>query len=120
MSTAKELDTHVKVRNQDRAAHFGTTNRLLKTAHWDIDVQKTGYITAAGRCLLMVTNVANSPFVVVLLNTASPYHRAADAIQIKNWIETGDVASRSQVAALNPYKASAKKKHKKKKHKKRR
>lgn len=120
MSTAERLDAYVRVKNQDKVAHFGTTNRLLKTSHWDIDIQKTGYITAAGRCLLMVTNVANSPFVVVLLNTPSSYHRAADAIKIKNWIETGDVATRAQIAALNPYKSSIKKKHKKKKHKKRR
>ena len=120
MSTAKHLETHVKVRDQDRVAHFGTTNRLLKTPQWDIDIQKTGYINAAGRCLLMVTNVADNPFIVVLLNTSSSYHRAADAIQIKNWIETGATASRAQIAALNPYKATTKKKHKKKKHKKRR
>lgn len=120
MSTAKHLETHVKVRNQDRVAHFGTTNRLLKTSQWDIDIQKTGYINAAGRCLLMITNVADNPFIVVLLNTSSSYHRAADAIQIKNWIETGDTASRAELAALNPYKAANKKKHKKKKHKKRR
>ena len=121
MSTSKHLDANVRVRNQDRLAHFGTTNRLLKTAHWDIDIQKTGYINAAGRCLLMVTNVDNSPFIVVLLNTSSSYHRASDAIKIKSWIETGEVASRSQVATLNPYNVTAKyKKQKHKKHKKRR
>lgn len=120
MSTAKHLETRVRIRNQDKVAHFGTTNRLLKTPQWDINIQKTGYITAAGRCLLMVTNVDNNPFIVVLLNTTSPYQRAADAIQIKNWIETGAVATRAQVAALNPYKVTTKKKHKRKKHKKRR
>ena len=118
MSTAEHLDTYVRVRNQDKPAHFGTTNRLLKTAHWDIDIQKTGYINAAGRCLLMVTNVDNSPFIVVLLNTSSSYNRAADAIKIKSWIETGEVVSRSQLATLNPYKVTTK--HKKKKHNKRR
>lgn len=116
MSTASHLEAHVSTKHHQGATQFGTTNRLLKTPNWDIDVQKTGYISAAGRCLLMVVNVTDIPFIIVLLNTSSPYHRAADAIKIKNWIETGRVATRAQVAKLNPYKVTSKRTRKAKKH----
>lgn len=113
MSTSKHLETTVRIKDQDKVAHFGTTNKLLKIPSWDIRIQKTGYIHAAGRCLLMITNVGDTPFIVVLLNTTSTYKRTSDAIQIKNWIQTGTTASRTQLDALNPYKITTKKKYKK-------
>lgn len=115
LSTSTKLETHVN----NRVATFGTTNRLLKSPLWDIQLQKTGYISSAGKCLVMLTQVADSRFVVVLLNTQSAYNRASDAIKIKHWIETGDVISTKDVRSLNPYKVQASKRTiKKKKHKK--
>lgn len=110
LSTATKLDTTVQGKRSERPAHFGTTNRLLVTPNWNIDLQKTGYIRAAGRCLVMVTKIDSKPFIVVLLNAPSSYHRGADAVKIKNWLETGVVATRAQLAALNPYKITHKKK----------
>lgn len=115
LSTDTQMTTTVHYGTKDKIAQFGTTNRLLKTSGWDIGLQKTGYISAAGRCLVMLTTVADNPFIVVLLNTSSPYNRAADAIKIKSWIETGSVATKTQVASLNPYKTISKR-HKKKRH----
>lgn len=122
LSTARELKTPIQYKNTEHLARFGTTNRLLKRDDWNIEVQKTGYINAAGRCLVMMTQVADMPFVMVLLNTQSSYARAGDAIRIKTWLETGTVASSATIAAMNPYKAHAKKPKAKqnKKHKKKR
>lgn len=113
LSTATELDTKVQGKRSERPAHFGTTNRLLVTPNWNIDLQKTGYIRAAGRCLVMMTMIGSKPFIVVLLNAPSPYHRGADAVKIKAWLETGTVVTRAQLATLNPYKMTHKKKRKK-------
>lgn len=100
-----------------REVSYGTTNRLLTLPQWDVDVQKTGYTGAAGRCVVMMTNINDTPFVVVLLNSTSSYQRSADAIRIKTWLETGSVPSSLQVKALNPYKlVSIKYKRSKRRH----
>lgn len=120
LSTATQLDTTVQGKHSERPAHFGTTNRLLVTPNWKIDLQKTGYIRAAGRCLVMMTEIGSKPFIVVLLNAPSSYHRGADAVKIKTWLETGTVVTRQQLASLNPYKITHKKKRKRAHTKKRR
>jgi D-alanyl-D-alanine endopeptidase (penicillin-binding protein 7) len=32
---------------------YGNTNGLVRSKHWDIELSKTGYISEAGRCLVM-------------------------------------------------------------------
>ncbi len=65
---------------------FRTTNGLVRDPEWDILVQKTGYISAAGRCLVMQAQLAGRNFIMVLLDSAGKYSRIADAERIRRWL----------------------------------
>jgi D-alanyl-D-alanine endopeptidase (penicillin-binding protein 7) len=84
-----EMTTYHKKRA--RKIGFGTTNRLVRKNEWDISLQKTGYIHDAGRCLVMLTKAGAKQVIIVLLNAVSNEARAADATNLKIWIETGEV-----------------------------
>jgi D-alanyl-D-alanine endopeptidase (penicillin-binding protein 7) len=74
---------------------FRNTNLLVANPAWHVDVQKTGYIPEAGRCLVMQTVIDGRPVVMVLLNSYGKYTRIADAKRVRTWVET-----QSRVAAL--------------------
>ena len=78
-----------------RQLEFRNTNLLVTNPAWQVDVQKTGYIPEAGRCLVMQTVIDGRPVVMVLLNSFGKYTRIADAKRVRTWVE-----SRSRVAAL--------------------
>jgi serine-type D-Ala-D-Ala endopeptidase (penicillin-binding protein 7) len=67
--------------------HFVNTNALVHNSHWQIGLSKTGYIEEAGRCLVMQTNMAQRPVLLVLLNSVGKNTRLADANRIRQWIE---------------------------------
>ena len=90
--------------SQDITRYFGTTNRLLLTDDWDIYLQKTGFIRAAGFCVTMIVNVNGEDYAIVLLNARNQKVRAIDAVKAKYWIEYRDVPSRKVLSQLNPYK----------------
>ena len=69
---------------------FNNSNRLVASSDWEILLQKTGYIREAGRCLVMMANIATRPVVIVLLDSVGKYTRLGDAERVKHWIETGD------------------------------
>ncbi len=73
-----------------RTLGFNNSNRLVKSGNWDIQLQKTGYIREAGRCLVMLANIASKPVVIVLLDSVGSYSRLADAERVKHWLETGE------------------------------
>lgn len=77
------------------AVEFRNTNLLVENPSWQVDVQKTGYIPEAGRCLVMQTVIDHRPVVIVLLNSWGKYTRIADAKRVRTWLE-----SRTRVAAL--------------------
>ncbi len=70
--------------------HFNNTNPLVRNASWDIGLSKTGYISEAGRCLVMQANISNRPVVIVLLDSWGKRTRVGDANRIKRWMEGGD------------------------------
>ena len=72
---------------------FNNSNALVKNTAWDIQLQKTGYIREAGKCLVMLTNIASRPLVIVLLDSNGKYTRLGDAQRIKHWVETGEGSS---------------------------
>lgn len=78
-----------------RAVEFRNTNLLVENPSWQVDLQKTGYIPEAGRCLVMQTVIDHRPVVIVLLNSWGKYTRIADAKRVRTWLET-----RTRVAAL--------------------
>ncbi len=71
----------------ERVLQYGNTNRLVHDPDWDITLQKTGYISEAGRCLVMLTRVAGRQLVMVLLDSRSKHSRIADAERVRQWVE---------------------------------
>src|SRR6185295_1973594 len=49
--------------------NFHNTNGLVRNSRWEIDLSKTGYISEAGRCLVMQVRVASKDLIVVLLDS---------------------------------------------------
>jgi D-alanyl-D-alanine endopeptidase (penicillin-binding protein 7) len=69
-----------------RMVRYGNTNRLTTNPDWDIGLQKTGYISAAGRCLVMQAVVEGQRVVMVLLDSVGKYSRLGDAQRIRDWL----------------------------------
>jgi len=72
-----------------RGMQFSTTNGLVRNPDWDIGLQKTGYISAAGRCLVMQAQVAGRSLIMVLLDSAGKYSRIGDAERLRKWLIAG-------------------------------
>jgi D-alanyl-D-alanine endopeptidase (penicillin-binding protein 7) len=71
-----------------RTLQYRNSNGLIKSPNWSIGLSKTGYISEAGRCLVMQTVIASTPMVIVLLDSWGKYSRIGDANRIKKWIES--------------------------------
>jgi serine-type D-Ala-D-Ala endopeptidase (penicillin-binding protein 7) len=80
----------VEVDPAGRLLGFNNSNRLVASHSWEITLQKTGYIREAGRCLVMLANIASKPVVIVLLDSVGKYTRLGDAERVKRWLETGE------------------------------
>jgi D-alanyl-D-alanine endopeptidase (penicillin-binding protein 7) len=70
----------------NRAVQFRNTNGLVKSPEWDIGLQKTGYISEAGRCLVMQAKMAGRQLIMVFLDSAGKYSRIGDAERVRRWI----------------------------------
>ena len=70
-----------------RPMRFGNTNPLLKNASWEIGLSKTGYISEAGKCLVMAATITQRPVIIVLLNSWGKHTRVGDANRIRKWME---------------------------------
>jgi D-alanyl-D-alanine endopeptidase (penicillin-binding protein 7) len=68
--------------------NFRNTNGLVRNARWEIDLSKTGYISEAGRCLVMQVRLASKDLIVVLLDSWGKHSRVGDAQRIRKWVET--------------------------------
>ena len=75
----------VEVNGRDMA--YRNTNPLVKNTAWDVGLSKTGYISEAGKCLVMQARVAEKPVVIVLLDSVGKLTRVGDANRIKRWME---------------------------------
>ena len=76
------------VRVGRRLLEFRNTDLLVRNPAWNISVQKTGYITEAGKCLVMKVLIRGRSIVIVLLDSFGKYTRVADAQRIRKWLET--------------------------------
>jgi len=74
-----------------KSVQFRNTNGLVRNPEWEIGLQKTGYISAAGRCLVMQTQLAGRKLIMVLLDSAGKYSRIGDAERIRKWMSEGGV-----------------------------
>jgi serine-type D-Ala-D-Ala endopeptidase (penicillin-binding protein 7) len=77
----------------NRPLRFVNTNGLVRNAHWEIELSKTGYISEAGRCLVMHVRLASKDLIVVLLDSWGKQSRIADANRIRKWLEMSTKAS---------------------------
>jgi serine-type D-Ala-D-Ala endopeptidase (penicillin-binding protein 7) len=71
-----------------RTLQFNNTNRLIKNPTWEIGLQKTGYISEAGQCLVMQTKIAGRKLIMVFLDSAGKLSRLGDAERVRRWVES--------------------------------
>jgi D-alanyl-D-alanine endopeptidase (penicillin-binding protein 7) len=79
-----------------RNLQFRNSNGLVRSSSWDIGLQKTGYISEAGRCVVMQAELAGRKLIMVLLDSAGKYSRIGDAERLRRWL------SESQALADKP------------------
>ena len=105
-SSARDLATLVNVAHADpllrelstspgyevavghKTLQYNNTNGLVKNPTWDKKKKKTGYISEAGRCLVMQTQVAGRKIIMVFLDSAGKFSRLGDAERVRHWVET--------------------------------
>ena len=75
---------------------YKSTNRLVTNPQWNIDLQKTGYISEAGQCLVMQAKIAGRKLVMVFLDSAGRFSRIADAERVRRWVELRHPAQQPQ------------------------
>ena len=79
-----------RFRNPRYSLPYGNTNPLVASSRWSPELTKTGYLTEAGRCLVMVTRVDERPVAMVLLNSFGSRTPLGDAGRIRRWLTTGE------------------------------
>lgn len=89
-----DTGTTVRVSN-GRTMNYNNSNRLVKSREWEIGLSKTGYISEAGRCLVMQAKIAGKPVIIVLLDSWGKLTRIGDANRLKRWMETRFAANTS-------------------------
>jgi len=72
----------------NRTLQYNNTNRLLKNPDWDIGLQKTGYISEAGQCLVMQVKISGRKLIMVFLDSAGKLSRIGDAERVRRWVES--------------------------------
>lgn len=89
-ATLRELSTspghQIAVGRQ--TLQYNNTNRLVKNPLWEIGLQKTGYISEAGQCLVMQTKIAGRKLIMVFLDSAGKLSRLGDAERVRRWVES--------------------------------
>ncbi|MBA0915970.1 MAG: D-alanyl-D-alanine endopeptidase [Nitrosospira sp.] len=74
---------------------YTNSNNLVNNGQWQIGVSKTGFLSSAGRCLVMQANITGKPVIIVLLDSNGKKTRIGDAIRIKQWMEASLARKRS-------------------------
>lgn len=85
----REYSTHPRYAVDTGTGHqlqYMNSNRLVMNPDWEIGLQKTGYISEAGRCLVMQTRIDGRPVVMVFLDSKGKDSRLADAGRIRKWL----------------------------------
>ncbi len=89
LSTSQEAQVAVG----KRMMQFRNTNGLVRNPAWEIGLQKTGYISEAGRCLVMQAQLAGRKLIMVLLDSAGKYSRIGDAERIRKWLNNASAGT---------------------------
>ncbi len=99
LSTSPEYQVEIG----NRAMQFRNTNGLVRSPAWDIGLQKTGYISEAGRCLVMQAKMAGRKLIMVFLDSAGKYSRIGDAERVRRWVtQTNHAAPTPIPASVTP------------------
>ncbi len=69
------------------ALGYRNTNPLVSNDAWEIELSKTGYITDAGRCLVMQAMVGGRRLRFVLLDSPGKHTPMGDSNRLRQWIE---------------------------------
>ena len=69
-----------------RQIGYRSTNRLVDHPQWEIGLQKTGFISEAGKCLVMQATVDGREVIIVLLDAQGSQSRFADAERLRRWL----------------------------------
>ncbi|MGO4765574.1 D-alanyl-D-alanine endopeptidase [Cupriavidus sp. 2KB_3] len=87
--TIREFSTQTEheVNVLGRPLHYVSTNRLVRGGNWEIGLQKTGFISEAGQCLVMQARVNDRNVVMVFLDSVGKLSRFADATRVRTWLE---------------------------------
>jgi serine-type D-Ala-D-Ala endopeptidase (penicillin-binding protein 7) len=72
--------------SRPQPVQFRNTNGLVHNPEWSIGLQKTGFISAAGRCVVMQAEMAGRQLIMVLLDSAGRYSRMGDAERLRKWL----------------------------------
>jgi D-alanyl-D-alanine endopeptidase (penicillin-binding protein 7) len=106
----RELSTSTgyQVEVGNRTLQYNNTNRLVKNPEWDIGLQKTGYITEAGQCLVMQTKIAGRKLIMVFLDSAGKLSRIGDAERVRRWVESNPLIHPVSIPAATPIAAERK------------
>lgn len=84
----------VEINGSRNPMRFINTNSLVRKGDWVIGLSKTGYISEAGRCLVMQAEIGGQPLIIVLLDSAGKMTRIGDANRIRKWIEQSYMTAR--------------------------
>jgi D-alanyl-D-alanine endopeptidase (penicillin-binding protein 7) len=79
-------DPHHTIAQGRGATVYRNSNRLIANASWDIGLQKTGYISEAGRCMVLHAIIKGRAVVMVFLDAQGKFSRAADANRVRSWL----------------------------------
>ena len=80
-------DSRFSVDANGREMQYANSNHLVSNPTWDIMLQKTGYITEAGHCLVMRAMIEGRSIVMVFLDSKGKDSRLGDASRIRKWLE---------------------------------
>jgi D-alanyl-D-alanine endopeptidase (penicillin-binding protein 7) len=80
--------TGMRVEAGARPIAFHNTNRLVHSPAWEIGLQKTGFISEAGRCLVMQAEVAGRALIMVFLDSVGRHARLGDAERVRQWVSS--------------------------------
>lgn len=89
--TAATTESKDLININGRQVEYRNTNRLVGAKGWDIGLSKTGYISEAGRCLIMNIKAGGKNATMVLLNASASSARILDALNVRRFI-TGEEA----------------------------
>ena len=98
----RELSTSTgyTVESGHRVLQYRNSNRLIDDPKWNIGLQKTGYITEAGRCMVMSAKLAGRQVIMVFLDAADKAARIGDAQRVRRWVESTTHAEHTERSAL--------------------